>query len=219
MKLYINEFMASNSTTIADEYGEYDDWVEIYNGSNQDIWLGDKYLSDNLNNPVKWAFPDTTIAAGGFLLVWADGQPAQGPMHTPYKLDKDGEEIGIFNNQASGYAQIDAIIYTSQSTDISMGRVTDGAFEWKFFSNPTPGSSNSLVGIDEKPALPFNLWPNPVVNGTLFLSETIDFEIFEITGRRLFEIKNNNQVDVSTLKPGIYLLRSSDARSAKFVIH
>lgn len=219
MKLYINEFMASNSNTIADEYGEYDDWVEIYNGSNQDIWLGDKYLSDNLNNPVKWAFPDTTIAAGGFLLVWADGQPAQGPMHTPYKLDKDGEEIGIFNNQASGYAQIDAIIYTSQSTDISMGRVIDGAFEWKLFSNPTPGSSNSPVGINEKPKLSFNIWPNPVVNGTLFLSETINFEIFEITGRRLFEIKNNNQVDVSTLKPGIYLLRSSDARSAKFIIH
>lgn len=219
MMLYINEFMASNSSTIADEYGEYDDWVEIYNGSNQDIWLGDKYLSDNLNNPVKWAFPDTTIAAGGFLLVWADGQPAQGPMHTPYKLDKDSEEIGIFNNLASGYAQIDAIIYNSQSTDISMGRVTDGAFEWKFFSNPTPGSSNSLVGIIENPELSFNIWPNPVVNGTLFLSETIDFEIFEITGRRLFEIKNSNQVDVSTLQPGIYLLRSSDARSAKFIIH
>lgn len=219
MMLYINEFMASNSTTIADEYGEYDDWVEIYNGSNQDIWLGDKYLSDNLNNPVKWAFPDTTIAAGGFLMVWADGQPAQGPMHTPYKLDKDSEEIGIFNNLASGYAQIDAIIYTSQSTDISMGRVTDGAFEWKFFSNPTPGSSNSQVGIIENPELSFNIWPNPVVNGTLFLSETIDFEIFEITGRRLFEIKNNNQVDVSELKPGVYILRSSDARNVKFIIN
>lgn len=219
MKLYINEFMASNSSTIADEYGEYDDWVEIYNGSNQDIWLGDKYLSDNLNNPVKWAFPDTTIAAGGFLLVWADGQPAQGPMHTPYKLDKDSEEIGIFNNLASGYAQIDAIIYTSQSTDISMGRVTDGAFEWKFFSNPTPGSSNSLVGINENPKLSFNIWPNPVVNGKIFLSESTDFAIFDIAGRKLLEFRNSNQADVSELKPGIYLLRSSDARSAKFIIH
>ncbi|KAF0200885.1 MAG: hypothetical protein FD170_3166 [Bacteroidetes bacterium] len=219
MMLYINEFMASNSTTIADEYGEYDDWVEIYNGSNQDIWLGDKYLSDNLNNPVKWAFPDTTIAAGGFLMVWADGQPAQGPMHTPYKLDKDSEEIGIFNNLASGYAQIDAIIYTSQSTDISMGRVTDGAFEWKFFSNPTPGSSNSLVGIIENPELSFNLWPNPVVNGIIFLSESTDFAIFDIAGRKLLEFRNSNQADVSELKPGVYILRSSDARNVKFIIN
>ena len=219
MKLYINEFMASNSTTIADEYGEYDDWIEIYNGSNQEIWLGDKYLSDNLNNPVKWAFPDTTIAAGGFLLVWADGQPAQGSMHTPYKLDKDEEEIGIFNNQASGYAKIDAITYTNQSTDISMGRVIDGAFEWKLFTNPTPGSSNSLVGIDEKPVLPFTLWPNPAVNGIIFLSESIDFAIFDFAGRKLLEFRNSNQADVSKLKPGVYILRSSDARTSRFIIN
>ncbi|MCB0314021.1 MAG: hypothetical protein KDH84_12290, partial [Calditrichaeota bacterium] len=39
--LFINEFMASNSTVIADPFGEYDDWVEIYNGDAQAVWLGD----------------------------------------------------------------------------------------------------------------------------------------------------------------------------------
>ena len=51
-QIFINELMADNNTTIADEYGEYDDWVEIFNGDDEPVWLGDKYLSDNLNNPI-----------------------------------------------------------------------------------------------------------------------------------------------------------------------
>lgn len=219
MRLFINEFMASNSSTIADEYGEYDDWIEIYNGSDETIWLGDKYLTDNLNNPVKWAFPDILIPAGGYLLIWADGQTAQGPLHTPYKLDKDMEEIGIFNNQASGYAQIDAITYTNQSNNISMGRVTDGAFEWKLFNNPTPGSTNSLVGLDEQPLSGLTLWPNPVVNGCLHLSKSTDFKIYDIAGLRLLEFNNSNQANVSSLKSGIYILRTKDSKSFRFIIN
>ena len=218
MKLYINEFMASNSSTISDEYGDYDDWIEIYNGSSTNLWLGDKYLSDNLASPTKWAFPDTTIGAGGFLIVWADGEPEQGPMHTTYKLSKDYEEIGIYNNEASGYALIDSVSYTSQSTDVSMGRVIDGAFEWKFYALPTPGSSNSLLGVHEISHRELRVWPNPVVDGNLYLEKSANFRIVDLTGKMLLRCRNCAEVDVSGFKSGLYILILDDGGVAKVVI-
>lgn len=218
MKLYINEFMASNSSTISDEYGDYDDWIEIYNGSSTNLWLGDKYLSDNLASPTKWAFPDTTIGAGGFLIVWADGEPEQGPMHTTYKLSKDYEEIGIYNNEASSYALIDSVSYTSQSTDVSMGRVIDGAFEWKFYALPTPGSSNSLLGVHEISHRELRVWPNPVVDGNLYLEKSANFRIVDLTGKMLLRCRNCAEVDVSGFKSGLYILILDDGGVAKVVI-
>ncbi len=217
MKLYINEFMASNSSTIMDEHGEYDDWIEIYNGSNQEIWLGDKYLSDNLNNPQKYAFPNITLDAGEYLLIWADGQPGQGPLHTSYKLDKDAEEIGLFDNAASGYALIDAITYTNQTNNISMGRVTDGAAEWKLFSSPTPGSSNSLVSIPEYAEIQKLLIQNPVLNGELRLNKVSDFAIYDLTGRKLIEVNASDKLNINHLKSGIYILRTSSGDGLRFL--
>lgn len=140
--LFINEFMAKNGTTLPDPFGEYDDWIEIYNADPVTVWLGDKYLTDNLNNPTKWAFPDTSIAPGDFLLIWADGQPQQGPLHTTFALDRDGEEIGIYEAGVSGYVSIDTVRFGYQLTDVSMGRYPDGGGGWQQFPSPTPGYSN-----------------------------------------------------------------------------
>jgi hypothetical protein len=71
----INEFMASNGTTKADEDGSFEDWIELYNTGDEEIDLSGWGLSDNEANPFKWRFPErTTIAARGFFLVWASGK-------------------------------------------------------------------------------------------------------------------------------------------------
>ncbi|TFH37453.1 MAG: hypothetical protein E4G95_04790 [Bacteroidia bacterium] len=88
--LFINEFMADNSVTVADEIGNYSDWIEIYNGDTEDVYLGDKYLTDNLDSPNKWQMPATTLPPGGFELFWADGNPALGDHHAGFKLGKEG---------------------------------------------------------------------------------------------------------------------------------
>lgn len=217
--LYINEFMASNLSTITDEYGEYDDWIELYNSGTEPVWLGDKFLTDNLSNPVKWALPDTILNNGAFLLVWADGQPEQGFMHTSYKLDKDSEEIGLFDNAASGYKLLDGLTYTVQSTDISQGRVTDGSPDWKNFSPSTPGGSNSMVGIEEIDIHSLVIWPNPVSNGNISLTESLNFTIYDVSGRRLLEFRNKRQADVSSLRKGIYFLKTEDGRAGRFLVN
>ncbi len=70
----INEIMASNATTLADEDGDYEDWIELYNYGNEAINLGGYGLSDDYDNPYRWVFPAVIIEPGEYLIVWASGK-------------------------------------------------------------------------------------------------------------------------------------------------
>ncbi len=77
----INEVMSSNGATIADEDGDYEDWIEIYNFDEVPINLEGYGLSDNYSNPYKWIFPNVTINPGQHIIVWTSGKnrrPTQG---------------------------------------------------------------------------------------------------------------------------------------------
>ncbi len=143
--LYINEFMASNDNAYADENGEYDDWIELYNAGDKEINIAGMYLSDNPDDATKWQIPTgsdkTKIPAGGFLVLWADGQTDQGVLHLPFKLSSGGEAIVV--TASDGETTIDQHIYGPQTTDISEGRDPDGSDNWVKFSVPTPGASNT----------------------------------------------------------------------------
>ncbi|MBU0705424.1 MAG: lamin tail domain-containing protein, partial [Chloroflexi bacterium] len=139
----VNEFLAANEAVNQDEAGEYDDWLELYNSSSVAATLDGMYLTDDLSQPKKWQFPPgTTIAAGGRLLVWCDSDTGQGVLHANFKLDRDGEEIGLFTDDAHGNVPLDMIIFGPQQGDVSYGRQPDGADAWEFLDPPTPGTSN-----------------------------------------------------------------------------
>ena len=153
--LLINEFMASNDTTIADPQGEFDDWIEIYNGGEDTVYLAGMYLTDDLSDPDKWEFPDIFITPGGFLLVWADGDAGDPGLHTNFKLSASGEQIGLYD--ISGGVPIDTLSFGVQTTDVSYGREADGGETWTFFTEPTPGSSNNptapvAIGVENTPS-------------------------------------------------------------------
>ncbi len=149
--ILINEFMASNDATIADEQGEYDDWVELYNYGSTAITLNGMYVTDDLSDSQKWQIPVggdlITLPAGGFVLLWFDKDPEQGPLHVDMKLSGNGEQIGLFTSD--GATPIDTITFGPQAADISYGRSTDGSSTWELFAEPTPGASNnSSSGTD-----------------------------------------------------------------------
>ncbi|MEA3479268.1 MAG: lamin tail domain-containing protein [Bacteroidota bacterium] len=136
-EIVINEFQASNATTIADpDFGAYPDWIELYNTSAQTIDLGSWYLTDNLEDTVQWQFPaGVTIDPGAYLLVWTDGRDVfQTDLHTNFKLSITGEEIALFD---ASRVLVDSITYGKQSEDISSGRQPDGDASWHFFDSPT----------------------------------------------------------------------------------
>ena len=89
----INEFAADN-TLILDPAGEAEDWIELYNNLAQPVDLGGMYLSDTPSAPTKWQFPaGTSIAAHGYLIVWADEDLTQEGLHATFKLSASGESV------------------------------------------------------------------------------------------------------------------------------
>ena len=135
----INELLASNAITNTDpDYQAYNDWIELYNAGATAVNLTGWQLSDDNDIPNKWAFPaGTTINAGGYLLVWADGQAVG--LHTNFKLAADGEKVILTGPTG---VEADRIEFTAQSTDISLGRSVNGSGNWGYFTHPTPGASN-----------------------------------------------------------------------------
>jgi Lamin Tail Domain len=147
--LYINEIMASNASFDVDGTGEFPDWIEIYNPGETAIDLGGMYITDDLSLPQQWQIPttgplSTTIAAGGFLVLFADRQPELGVLHLDFRLSSDGETLGLFADDGEGHIlKADTHTFGRATVDASVGRQDDGADTWVTFVVPTPGASNS----------------------------------------------------------------------------
>ncbi len=140
--LVINEFMADNKSTVTDQDGEYDDWIEFYNNGTEDISLGGYFLSDDAAEPDQWMFPDTTIAPGNFLIVWADDDGGQEGLHANFKLSASGETIVLSDNNL---LVLDEIIFGQQKADTTTGRYPNGTGE---FVEMLPSfSATNLSGI------------------------------------------------------------------------
>jgi len=149
--LYINEFLASNDTSVQDPEEDsndgdpHDDWFEIYNPGPNAVDIGGMYVTDKLSNLTMWQIPTsnsakTTIPAGGFVVIWADKEMHQGELHVDIKLSGSGEAIGLI--APNGTTIIDSITFGAQTADISYGRQPDGSNNWVYFTKPTPGASN-----------------------------------------------------------------------------
>jgi hypothetical protein len=220
--LFINELMASNATTIADEFGEYDDWIEIYNASSDTIDMAGMFITDDLSMLTKHQIPQgsqlTKIPPLSFLLLWADNQISQGVLHLPFKLSAAGEAVAIVNSD--GTSIIDSITFGTQITDISYGRYPDGNDLWVAFTYPTPGASNTLTSIDENEdsISQFHVFPNPV-NNILYLSQTRDIQIFDLQGRLIHSEQQSNRVDVTFFAKGFYILRTSLNEIINFTVY
>ncbi|MEZ5196597.1 MAG: lamin tail domain-containing protein [Bacteroidales bacterium] len=209
VQLYINEFMADNDTIIADPQGEYEDWIELYNGGEQYIDMGGKYLTDFFYDPTKHQVSDnspdsTIILPGGFLLLWADSDGADGILHLEMKLSATGEQIGVYD--ADGITVLDSLTFGAQSTDISFGRKSDGHEDWIFMTQSTPGESNNFeLNLDLKVFLegPFNgvdmnpdLTSNPLAVEGFPLLQPYNTEPWVYEGiESVPELPNQNIVD------------------------
>ncbi len=146
LPLMINEFMALNFNDRKDEFGENNDWVEVYNGGQKKIEMAGLFFTDDLADPKKWKIPksnleSTTISPNGHLLFWFDKDPEQGPLHIDFKLAKEKGVIGLFAED--GITLLDSVSYKTQIKNVSFGRVGDGQEKWGFFPKPSSGKPNS----------------------------------------------------------------------------
>ena len=161
----INELLADNDTVDQDEAGDFDDWVEIHNPTPQAYDLTGHYLSDDASQPKRWSFPPgTVVPALGFLRVWADDEPGEGPLHATFKLSGNGESAVLTGADTAGNPTLDAIAFPDQKGDRSYGRVPDGGEHLFFIWDPTGaqpfltlGTSNRYDGRQKGSAADFDL--------------------------------------------------------------
>ena len=143
--IVFNEVMASNQSTLVDPQGEFDDWIELKNVSDQPADLAGMYLSDRADNPLKWEFPEgTRIEAGGYLLVWADEDGSDSPgLHANFKLSAKGETLWLFDTAANRHALLDSISFESLGVDQTVGRSPDGQGPMQILAVPSPLEENA----------------------------------------------------------------------------
>ena len=200
--IVINEVMAVNKTTIMDPQGDYEDWIELMNTGGGEIDLSGMYLSDDENDLLKWAIPEgTTLAPGGYLVLWADGDAGDTPgIHAGFKLSAGGEKVFLVDSVARGNAILDSVSYEKLETDISFGRYPDGSGTFMTMSAPTPGASNATrTGVSDD-SLPESYrleqnYPNPfnsstVIGFTLPEAGEIDLTIFNLLGQKICTLEH-----------------------------
>lgn len=141
-KLRLTELMVKNRAVLTDENGDFPDWIELENISDEAIDLKGFGLADGEGEDV-WLFPDVTIDAGAYLVVYAGGEsPTGGELHADFSLSKD-ETVLLYD--PSG-ALTDSASCFDDEKDVSLA--LNEAGEWEKTLYPTPGFANTSAGYD-----------------------------------------------------------------------
>ncbi len=143
----INELASSNKNSVVDDFGEYEDWIELYNPTRSDVNIAGWFLSDSRKKPLKSKIPATNLKAtlippDSYLILWADRNPEQGPVHLDFRLSKEGEGIYLFRPEKENLVLIDSVLFEAMPKDKSLGRCPGREYEWTILKIPSPGLPN-----------------------------------------------------------------------------
>lgn len=204
--LSLNELMADNDGVIFDEMGQYEDWLEIHNAGTDTVDLAGYGLSDDPATPMKWLFPDdpaSRVPPGDWLLVWADEDAGDGPLHANFKLSRSGESLLL---SAPDGTVLDQVDFGAQSTDVSYGREADGELPWVVQALPSPAAANVGGGLAALETPSFRVWPNPFnpelrIDLVLPRPGFLRLAVYDLRGRRV------RQLHAGSLPAGAHVFR------------
>lgn len=170
-RLVINEFMADNDGAVLSPEGNFADWIELYNASNETIDLSGMYLTNDLAHPRGWKFPNgTLIGSRGYLVIWVGFFAGKDGLNANFPLAANGGEIGLFDTDA--ITLIDSVEYNKQIRDVSLARVPDGSSTWQHLTKSTPNASNIPV---ESPEQTSTLTIAVIISAILLVSGLVIF--------------------------------------------
>jgi hypothetical protein len=161
--IFVNELMANNDSYFQNEFGEYEDWIELYNENDFEVDIGGMFLTDSLGHKTMSRIPTTepdatTISPNGYLIIWADKEEEKGALHLNFKLSALGEEVGLIGSD--GITILDTISFGSQTKNVSYGRLDEG---WVKMNFPTPYEKNvySMTSAALTSTSIVRVYPNP----------------------------------------------------------
>lgn len=133
----LNEIIAHTDTGNAAPF-DSNDVIELHNPTASVVDLTGYYLSDDLENPYKWAIPNgTTIPAYGFLAF--DEDDYHSDRVNGFGLNKAGEEVVL----STATRLVDSIRFKGQENGASYGRYPDGSEHW-MLTTPSRDAANTL---------------------------------------------------------------------------
>jgi hypothetical protein len=203
----INEYSASNLRTFPDNYGKYEDWIELYNPGNQTLDIGGWYLSDKESKPKKWKIPAGTILQPkGFIIFWTSGrdESKDGHFHTNFKFTQtDGDEFVVLANKSGTVTEKYPLTLTRLTHSVS--KKNDGDTQFMICTEPTPGYSN-----DNAPKYKAYT-PKPLINGTAgFYKDSIVVSVNNIAGYMIrYTLNGSVPNNDSPLFPGNLTIKNT----------
>lgn len=217
--LVINEFMASNDVTAADQDDEYDDWIELYNNSSSAIDLEGYSLSDDAEDLTQWTFPEgTQIQANGYLIIWADDDEDQSGLHANFKLSAGGESIFLVNVKGE---IVDEVSYVDQTTDVSYGRSPNGTGNFQSmdptFNAENAGTTTNTTDLAATSVF-LKAFPNPT-DYSFYLEINAEEQkerlvsVYNLNGVLIYQntIFANAYINVSNWVAGMYFIKVDNA--------
>ncbi len=134
----ISELMVRNKSTLPDAEGEFPDWIELENISEETVDLSGWRLAEE--GKKGWSFPQTLLPAGERLLIFASGKELPG--HCSFSLSA-GETLVLYDPNG---AQADRVLCPEGEADRAW--LPDGAGGCTESLYPTPGYPNTAEGYE-----------------------------------------------------------------------
>ena len=222
--LVINEILAINDNVVQNEFGDYADWIELYNNTNSSLSTNELFITDDTTNLLKWNIPDINIPANGYLILWADEKHNEGIKHTNFKLANGGEKLILSNN--SGQI-IDYLNFPTQSTNVGYARIPNGTGNF-VYNTPSFGYDNDFANVSSINQSKLSCYPNPFKNHLNILLENPNetlISICDIQGKIILQQKVKPMdhkliLNTSSFKKGMYFvyLNSSKINSIQKII-
>src|SRR2546427_1812853 len=149
----LNEIMAGNAGAVTNGLG-HPDWIELRNTSGSAVSLSGWSLTDD-GTLRKFVFPATTsIAAGGYLVVWCDSDFSAPGLHTGFALRRKGESVFLYDASTN---RVDGVTFGLQLPNRTVGRIGSGAGTWQL-CQPTPNAANLAQPLASASDLVINEW-------------------------------------------------------------
>lgn len=214
--LVINEIQSSNSNTYLDEFGQADDWIELFNPNDTAVNLNGYYLTDEPSRPKKYSINnDLFVPANGHLVIWCDSENEQGLNHSNFRLNKYSDFVGLVTPNET---YIDSLNFGPIYNNYSLGRKSDGDEEWITFQFPTPNAPNEVVLPDTLPSSDLVVYPNPNEKGVLYFSRLINGAIYNSSGSVVLYFEAKKQINTLGLNQGVYYLKTDEGITRKVLL-
>lgn len=151
----INEVLARNDSAVNHE-GTTPDYLELHNSGTTTIDLSGLRLTDDLDDPNRYVIPaGTTLAAGGYRVLFANNPDSTSGLHIGFGIGADGDNLYLLDRATNGTRILDSIQFGWQLANFSIGRQTTG--RWGLCV-PTLGAVNISAPVGATTTLRINEW-------------------------------------------------------------